>query len=57
MKTRNRPSYTTDQRGNDHVEVPQVHILGAAKLWCKHSHEHLEVLRPLCRVAGQITQH
>lgn len=47
----------TDQWGYNHVEVPQVHILGTAKLRCKHRHQHLEVLRPLGRVAGQISQH
>lgn len=45
------------QWGYDHVEVPQVHILGTAKLRCKHCHQHLEVLCPLGRVAGQISQH
>lgn len=37
----------TDQRGYDHVEVPQVHILCTAKLRCEHGHQHLEVLSPL----------
>lgn len=47
----------THQWGYNHVEVPQVHILGTAELWCKHCYQHLEVLRPLSRVAGQVPQH
>lgn len=49
--------HVTDQRGYDHVEVPQMHILDTAKLRCKHSHQHLEVLCSLCRVTGQIVQY
>lgn len=57
-KTRGqRRRLNTDQRGYDHVEVPQVHILGTAELRCKHRHQLLEVLRALGRVAGQIPQH
>lgn len=48
---------TTDQRGYDHVEVPEVHVLHTAKLGCKHSHQHFEVLCSFCRVTGQISQH
>lgn len=47
----------TDQGGNNHVEVPQVHVLGRAELRGKYRHQHLEVLCPLCRVAGQVPQH
>lgn len=38
----------TDQWRDNHVEVSQVHVLGATKLWCKHVNEHLEVLGSLC---------
>lgn len=54
---RKMQSVGTDQRRYDHVEVPQVHVLGTAKFRGKHRHQHLEVLRPLGRVAGQISQH
>lgn len=47
----------TDQRGYNHVEVSQMHVFCTAKLECKHCHQHLEVLRTLGRVAGQISQH
>lgn len=50
-------SVGTDQWRYDHVEVPQMHVLGTAKFRGKHRHQHLEVLRPLGRVAGQISQH
>lgn len=33
-----------------------MHVLGAAKLRSKHGHQHPEIFRPFCRVAGQITQ-
>lgn len=46
----------TDQWGHNHVEVPQVHVLGTAELRGKYRNQHLEVLSPLCRVAGQIPQ-
>lgn len=47
----------TDQWRYNHVEVSQVHVLGATELGCKHVDEHLEVLGSLCRVAGQVPQH
>lgn len=46
----------TDQWGHNHVEVPQVHVFGTAEFGGKYRHQHLEVLGPLCRVAGQIPQ-
>lgn len=46
----------TDQWGHNHVEVPQVHVFGTAEFGGKYRNQHLEVLSPLCRVAGQIPQ-
>lgn len=38
----------TDQWRYNHVEVSQVHVLGAAKLRRKHINKHLEVLGSFC---------
>lgn len=46
----------TNQGWDNHVEVPEVHVLHAAELWGEHPHQHLEVFRALGRVTGQITK-
>ncbi len=51
------PILKTHQRRNYHVEVPQVHVLDAAKLRCENPHQHLEVLSSFSRVTGQVTKH
>lgn len=46
--------FVTNQGWDNHVEVPEVHVLHTAELWRKHPYQHLEVFSALSRVTGQI---